>query len=707
MNTIVLIIVVLFSGAGIAFISSGILYFYLRKQKVELPEIKEFMGMIRRGSWAYLRQQYKLFSIILSVLVAILILMYSRDFISGYTIFAAATGALFSMLAGAVGVSISTQINGLIAQKSFKSLKSAKNVSLMGGAVAGLFTNAILLFDLALWWLILYLFEGGGTLTTDHQIVAFIILVGLVTTTFGVGASSYALIARVGGGSYTKGADVGADNAGKIILGLEEDSALNPGTIADNVGDNVGDINGGFADLYETQVGTLISSTLLCGSSFASVGLSAEAVLLVMSLASFGVIASLVGMFFGIAKSDEEKPILRSQQRGLFIGSFLVAVFGFFAAKYTIGIVFWYPILIGLFVANAISVISEYYNSSAFRPVQRLAKLAQSGAASIVTGSIENGLRSAGMVLLFIALGIAVTVKVVPSGYELVAIALSATAMLSLFALILGQDAEGPMTDNAQGINEMVGAPEAAIKRTNILDSIGNTAAAKLKGFSIGSAAMTVLVMIGAYLEAVKMSMDKAGLDFDSLNFSLNNPDVIIGLFIGGAIIYIFTSEALKSVSKSAVAMIKNILEQSKRFLKNGQLVPGEKPDYDQCIVITTKEAQKVIFVPLILVFAGIIIPGIFGGPVMVTAVLVGLATTGVAHALFQSNTGGSADNSKKHIEAGFFGGKHSDAHKASVVADTVGDPLKDSSGPSINILMKLAAMIALVLANFTVDIYF
>ncbi len=704
MDSVKIAIILMASAALLAFIASLLLNKWILKEKIENKEILDYVEKIKSGTLSYLRQQYKLFGIIFSVIMIILIILAIKGFVPVFTPFAAFTGAFFSALAGNISVRIATKANGLTAFKSKESLRSAYNYSYLPAAITGLITQGIVLFDLAFWWAIIYYFGG----IDPANLTLVILAIGKITTTFGVGASSYALVARVGGGIYTKGADTGADNAGKIVLDLDEDSPLNPGVIADNVGDNVGDINGMFSDLYESTVGALVGSTLLCGTAFALAGLAGEAVLLPMSLMSFGVVASLVGFAFSYVRKNSEKAILKASQKGLIIASILMAIFGYFAAKYTLGINYWYPILIGLILANILSFVPEYYTSHRFRPITKIAKDAKKGAANAVIGSLENGSRSASVAIFILAIGIILAYRVIPGTLDqkLASVSIAAVSMLSFLAFILASDAQGPITDNAQGINEMTGASKEALARTNILDALGNTAAAKLKGFSIGSAAMTALVMIGAYLTTVRLSLEHYGIEA-KLDLAINNPNVVVGIFIGGAVVYLFTAGLLNSVNKAAGAMIENILEQSKRFLKNGIKVPNEEPDYNACILITTKEAQKGIIAPIIMVFAAIIIPGIIGGPEMIAGVLMGATSIGILFGLFQTNAGGAADNAKKLIEAGKFGGKKSEAHKASVVADTVGDPLKDTSGPSINILIKLMSMVAIVTANLIVSWYF
>ncbi|NCD00848.1 sodium-translocating pyrophosphatase [bacterium] len=704
MNSITISIALMGASSLIAFLFAVIINITALKGNIRDKKIVDYVKKIKSGVLTYLKEQYKIFGIIFGIVMIILIIMAFQGFVPFYTPFAAFTGAFFSAFTGNMSVRVAVRANGLTAAKSLKSLRGANNVSYLAGSVTGLLTQGVILFDLALWWAIIYFTSGIDA----ANLTVLILSIGKITTTFGVGASSYALIARVGGGILTKGADIGADMAGKVILNLDEDSPLNPGVVADNVGDNAGDINGMFADLYESTVGALVGSTLLCGTAFAAIGLAGEAVLLPMSIMSFGVIASLVGFVFAYARKDSEKEILRANQRGLIAASILMAIFGYFAAKYTIGIEYWYSILVGLIMANVLSFVPEYYTSHKFKPITKIAKDAKKGAANAVIGSLENGSRSAAVAIFILSIGIIVAYRVVPGTLDqkLASISITAVSMLSFLAFILASDAQGPITDNAQGINEMTGAPEEAIERTNILDALGNTAAAKLKGFSIGSAAMTALVMIGAYLTTVKLSFEHYGIDA-KLDLAINNPNVVAGIFIGGAIVYLFTAGLLNSVNKAAGAMIENIKEQAKRFLKDGEKVPGEEPDYNACIEITTKEAQKGIIMPIIIAFSGIIIPGLIGGPEMIAGVLMGTTAIGILSGLFQANAGGAADNAKKLIESGKYGGKKSEAHKASVVADTVGDPLKDTSGPSINILIKLMSMIAIVTANLVVSLYF
>lgn len=669
--------------------------------KIEiLRSIQSVVDVIRSGTWTYLRRQYKLAAVVLAILTTLLTTLWYYDFVTIYTIFAAMTGFLFSMITGSFGVSIATKANGLIAIDSNHSLKQTSNTSSRAGMIPGLFAHGFVLLDIAFWLALIYFFEKE---IFAGSIVATFSFISVVIVTFGVGASSYALIARVGGGVYTKSADVGSDRVGKEEMGLEEDSPLNPGATADNVGDNVGDINGQFADLYESTVGILVTSILLFTACFINDPVMlGNSILLSMSLLAFGVVASLIGMYFAYARSNDKKKIISANKRGLFFASIAMIIFGTVASYYTVGIIFAFPIILGLIAGNLFSFAAEFFNSSFYRPVKGLVKSASEGYSSMILANFANGKTSAGVTVLLLVLIAMVPLRIFfPPELFNIGMALMTMAMISPLALILGQDAEGPMNDNAQGINEMTKASAVAIRNTNIMDSIGNTSAAKLKGFAIGTAALTAFLMILAYIETAEIIVANLKLDPSLiLDFSFKNPDIMIGLFFGGSLIFILNGNLINVVREVADVLADNIRAQFRQIFKAAEKGIELKPDPNQCIEITTKAAQKSILFPLFLAFFGSLTSGLIGGIPMVVGTLSGLAIVGVLSSLFQANMGGSADNAKKDIEAGAEGGKNSPAHKAAIVADTVGDPLKDTSGPAINIFIKLVSMISIVLAG-------
>ena len=705
MNEILIAVVWMISCAFIAVGAGYLIYLKIFKEKVRDVAIMRYVNLVRKGVKVYLRQQYKLVALITMILFFTLIVLSYNNLVPKFTPYAALTGIIFTVLAGYIAVvGIMTKATAYTADYSKISLKKAYNVSYLAGCSAGLITQGLILLDLGVWWFIIYSSEGGMLV----DLILIVTAIGSITTTFGVGASSYAMVARVAGGVYTKGADVGGDTAGKLILGLPEDSASNPGTLADSVGDHVGDGNGGFADLYESAVGSLVSSTLLAAVGYAGTDLVPAAALFPILIFGCGVVASLFGMYFSVLRNGNELKIVNANQNGLFVATFMMVVFSYVAAKLTIGVNAWYPILIGLAMANLLNFMPEYFTSHRFAPILKIARNSHTGAASAVTGSLENGFRSSAYTTFIIAVGIIITYAITSGtvGMKLCGIANASVAMLSMLAFILASDAQGPIVDNAQAVNEITGADEKALAITNKLDAMGNTSAAKLKGFSIGSAAMTALVLISAYLASVQISMNYYGIH-TVLDLSVTNSMVMSGMFIGGAVIYLFTAGVLNSVMNAASALVDKIIEEAKHFMKDGKLVPGVIPDYDACVIITTKAAQKSIVAPIVLVFTTMIATGLIGGPEMVTGVLVGGLVVGILCGLFQTNAGGAADNNKKLIESGQFGGKGSEAYKAAVVADTVGDPLKDASGPSINIIIKLMSMIAMVAARSTVKVFF
>lgn len=712
METIVLIIQLLIGSSVIGLILVGLMYF-LADKKIVNPELAELTQIIAKAGWVYLKKQSKLFAFVLLSIMIVLYILYLSGFIATiYTVIYLPIGATLSLVAGFAGFHVATIYNALVAEASRLGLKKAKNKLLYASAMAGLFVHSFALLDIGIAWWVIYYFESAGMLGDS---LLMLVLLGFITTTLSLGASLYALFARGGGGIYTKAADVGADFVGKVLLHLEEDSVLNPGTIADNVGDNVGDINGMFADFYETFLAMIVGGTVLFATAFRDAtimgledfGGAEKGILFFFSIPIIGLFASMIGLWSSKAHSSQEKQVARSQQLGFMVTSVLLLVSTYVAAIYTVGTQFWYAVLVGLVLANILSFLSEYYTSYVYQPVLKMAKAAASGEASILIRMLQTGFSSSGVTVMFLALGIYFTYKIAPTGFELVFIAISGMAMISPLALLLAYDTEGPIADNAQGMNEMLGAPKEALLVTNVLDSIGNTSAAKLKGFAIGSAVMTALVMISAYVSVVRETLIQKGLDAAQFNISLDNPNVLVGLMIGGSVIYVSNAELIRSVGVAAEAMIKEILKQSKRLFKNGLHVFGERPDYNACVKITTAAAQKGIILPTLLIISAPILAGLLGGPEMMGGELMGAVIVGVLLALFQANAGGGADNSKKYIEAGNLGGKHSDAHKAAVIADTLGDPLKDTSGPAINIMIKLMSMTSIITAPFFVYWYY
>lgn len=702
MNTFFLVIAVMVAGAAVAFLFVLIFFFKFKKHEKPIEIINYVSGIIRDCTKTYLRQQYKLGIAVLLILSLGLFILYYFDFVTIYTIFAAISGFVFSMIVGSFGVYIAVRANALIASDSNISLKKAKNTSALAGNIAGLFAHGFILLDLAFWMAIIHFCEKD--IIGDSVVATFSILSTIVVT-FGIGASSYALIARVGGGVFTKGADVGSDWAGKFEMGLEEDSPLNPGTNADNVGDNVGDINGGFADLYETLVDALVTSMVIITVFFANdPKMLVNAMLLLFSLVSFGVVSSLLGMFFSRAKNNNEKKIISLNQKGLLLSTLILAVFSLVASYFTVGLIMAFPIILGLFGANILSFLFEYFNSSAYSPVKRLVKMANQGTSLLTTANIANGKTSAGVIVLVLALIFMVPIRIfLPNELFDVSLTFMVVAMLSNFSLILSQDAEGPMGDNAQGINEMTKASDFAIKNTNVLDAIGNTSAAKLKGFAIGAAALTGFLLFLAYIESAKIIFTNFNLDPKMLDFSFENPDVMIGLLFGGALIFILNGNLISAVVRVAKKLVDYIREQLKEIFSAREKGEKKDPDSKPVIKALTKAAQKSLLFPLVLAVLGAVIPALIGGPSMVVGTLAGLTLVGVLSSLFQSNMGGSADNTKKAIEAGAEGGKNSPAHKSAVVIDTVGDPLKDTSGPAINIFIKLVSMISIVILGLIV----
>jgi K(+)-stimulated pyrophosphate-energized sodium pump len=688
--------------------------------------MKKIAQHVRTGAMAYLRQQYKVVTIVFIILACIFaILAYVLKIQNVFVPFAFLTGGFFSGLAGYFGMKTATYASARAAFAASKSLNDGLRVAFRSGAVMGLVVVGLGLLDIAIWFYILNLIYPPA------QDANNLIIITTTTLTFGMGASTQALFARVGGGIYTKAADVGADLVGKVEAGIPEDDPRNPATIADNVGDNVGDVAGMGADLYESYCGSILSTAALGAAAFAGMGavLAFKAVIAPMLIAAIGIILSIIGIFLVRAKEGaSQKQLLRSLAVGVNSSAFLIAVFSwivlYFLFKDEIGFNYsgvWASMVVGLVAGIGIGQTTEYFTSSSYKPTRKIAGSSQTGPATVIISGIGTGMVSVAYpvlivgVAIILAYGFSSSWLVSNFNMGLYGIAIAAVGMLSTLGITLATDAYGPIADNAGGNAEMSGLGEEVRKRTDALDSLGNTTAATGKGFAIGSAALTALALLASFLEEARQGMIhfhpdnpmtetlKNGTLMDVLsvfNVTLMNPKVIVGLFIGAMTAFLFSGLTMQAVGRAAQSMVEEVRRQFREIA--GILEGKAEPDYARCVEISTKGAQHEMLFPSLLAIAIPVIVGIILGIPGVMGLLLGSASSGFILAVFMANAGGAWDNAKKYIEEGNLGGKRSDCHKAAVVGDTVGDPFKDTSGPSLNILIKLMTMVSIVMVGVT-----
>ena len=677
---------------------------YLARRVLKTPEGNSLMMKIsravRKGANAYLKRQYIGVSIFFAVIFVILLILAFNGFLTMFVPFAFLTGGFFSGLSGFIGMKIATAANSRTANAAQNSLNAGLKIAFSSGAVMGFVVVGLGLVDISFWYFFLkWVFRALPEAEQIQSITSAML-------TFGMGASSMALFARVGGGIFTKAADVGADLVGKVEVGIPEDDPRNPAVIADNVGDNVGDVAGMGADLYESYVGSIISTAALAVAA----GLGFEGVTIPMVMAAIGILASIIGTFFVRTKEGaSQKNLLFALRRGTWISSLIIAIVAFPLIYFGLGadkIGFYIAILCGLVAGILIGVTTEYFTSDTYKPTRKLAKTALTGPATIIIGGLSVGMLST--VLPVIIVGISVLVSYSVSGGSggigdasfnqgLYGVGLSAVGMLSTLGITLATDAYGPVADNAGGIAEMSGLGEDVRKRTDALDSLGNTTAATGKGFAIGSAALTALALIASFIAEVQII--DPNFQFE---LSLVNPPVLIGLFVGGMLPFLFAALTMDAVGRAAQSIVVEVRRQFKQI--KGLMEGKREPDYASCVDICTKSAQKEMLLPAIIAVISPIIVGLILGVNGICGMLGGATVSGFILAVMMANSGGAWDNAKKHIEGGAHGGKGSDAHKAAVVGDTVGDPFKDTSGPSINILIKLLSMVAIVFASVIVS---
>mgnify|MGYP000042817535 FL=1 len=715
----------------VALAMAGYFFRQMRKEDEGTPRMIEIAEFVRKGAMAYLRQQYKVVTIVFIVLAVVFAFMaYVLKVQNPWVPFAFLTGGFFSGLAGFFGMKTATYASARTANAARKSLNSGLKVAFRSGAVMGLVVVGLGLLDIAIWFLVLSYFYQGSSMA----------LITITTTmlTFGMGASTQALFARVGGGIYTKAADVGADLVGKVEANIPEDDPRNPATIADNVGDNVGDVAGMGADLYESYCGSILSTAALGATAFAmNIDMQLKAVVAPMIIASVGIFLSLIGIFTVRTKEDATmRDLLRSLGLGTNVSAGLIAV-ATFIILYLLQIENWlgvsFSVVSGLVAGVVIGQATEYYTSHSYKPTQKISEASKTGPATVIIQGIGTGMISTMIPVVTISIAIMLSylfanrfdlsMSASSISMGLYGIGIAAVGMLSTLGITLATDAYGPIADNAGGNAEMSELGEEVRHRTDALDALGNTTAATGKGFAIGSAALTALALLASYVEEIKIAMvraveegqsfvDAAGNVFnpatanmlDYMNYfqvNLMNPKVLVGAFIGGMAAFLFCGLTMGAVGRAAQTMVEEVRRQFREI--KGILEGKGTPDYGRCVEISTRSAQREMIFPSLLAIAIPIVVGLLLGVAGVMGLLVGGLTAGFTLAVFMANAGGAWDNAKKMVEEGNFGGKGSECHKATIVGDTVGDPFKDTSGPSLNILIKLMSMVSIVMAGLVV----
>ncbi len=707
-------------------------YFHrqMMKESEGTPQMVKIASAVRKGAMSYLKQQYKIVGMVFVALVIFFAIMaYVFHVQNEWVPVAFLTGGFFSGLSGFLGMKTATYASARTANAARRSLNSGLRIAFRSGAVMGLVVVGLGLLDISFWYLLLNAVIPEDALTPTHKLC----LITTTMLTFGMGASTQALFARVGGGIYTKAADVGADLVGKVEAGIPEDDPRNPATIADNVGDNVGDVAGMGADLYESYCGSILSSAALGAAAFMYGGdtlMQFKAVIAPMLIAAVGILLSIVGIF--AVRTNENatmKNLLGSLSLGTNLSSILI-VAGTFLILWTLGLNNWQGIgaavVVGLLVGVVIGRSTEYYTSQSYKPTRRLSESGKTGPATVIISGIGLGMLSTAIPVIAVVIGI-IASYMFASGFDfsnvamgLYGIGIAAVGMLSTLGITLATDAYGPIADNAGGNAEMSGLGAEVRKRTDALDSLGNTTAATGKGFAIGSAALTGLALLASYIEEIRIGLTRIGqtmLDvegtqvsiqdatfFDFMHYyevTLMNPTVLAGIFIGSMMAFLFCGLTMNAVGRAASRMVAEVRRQFREI--KGILTGETEPDYERCVAISTKGAQREMVLPSLLAIIAPVLTGLIFGVPGVLGLLIGGLSSGFVLAIFMANAGGAWDNAKKYVEEGNFGGKGSEVHHATVVGDTVGDPFKDTSGPSLNILVKLMSMVAIVMAGLTV----
>ncbi len=695
------LVIAIFVGAVLALVFALIMAKRVMSFDEGTDKMKKISASIRSGANAYLKRQYTIVLIFFVVMFVILGAMAIFGLLTPYVPFAFVTGGFFSGLSGFVGMKIATAANARTANACRTGLNKGLRVAFSAGSVMGFTVVGLGLLDISIWFTLLkYVFNLDASGITSAML------------TFGMGASSMALFARVGGGIFTKAADVGADLVGKVEAGIPEDDPRNPAVIADNVGDNVGDVAGMGADLYESYVGSVISCAALGVAAFSGNGdMQFKAMAIPMIMAALGIVCSIIGSFFvRTGEKAEQKLLLKALSRGTNLAAILIAVAAFPLIYFILGAEHWtlyWSVLAGLVAGVLIGKSTEYFTSDSYNPTKKLAAKSETGSATIIIGGLGLGMLSTAIPIVIV--GIAVLVSFFVSGGTIEApqmglygIALAAVGMLSTLGITLATDAYGPVADNAGGIAEMSGLEPEVRERTDALDSLGNTTAATGKGFAIGSAALTALALIASYIDKVKSMPQTTDIDYSS--FSVMNPLVLIGLFIGACLPFVFAALTMDAVGRAAQSVV---IEVRRQFKSIKGLMDGKAdPDYAKCVDMCSRSSLKEMILPTVIAIVVPVVVGLVLGFYGVVGMLAGATASGFLLAIFMSNSGGAWDNAKKFIEAGNHGGKGSDQHKAAVVGDTVGDPFKDTSGPSINILIKLLSMVSIVFAALVVQVH-
>lgn len=685
---------------------------------------------VRKGAMSYLKQQYKIVGLVFLALVVLFSVMaYGFDVQNHWVPIAFLTGGFFSGLSGFLGMKTATYASARTANAARTSLNGGLRIAFRSGAVMGLVVVGLGLLDISFWYLLLNAVIPAEALTPTHKLC----VITTTMLTFGMGASTQALFARVGGGIYTKAADVGADLVGKVEAGIPEDDPRNPATIADNVGDNVGDVAGMGADLYESYCGSILATAALGAAAFIHSGdtlMQYKAVIAPMLIAAVGIVLSIIGIFSVRTKENATmKDLLGALGFGTNLSSVLIVVATFFIL-WLLKLDNWMwiscSVVVGLLVGIVIGRSTEYYTSQSYKPTQRLSESGKTGPATVIISGIGLGMLSTAVPVIAVVVGI-IASYLFASGFDfnnvglgLYGIGIAAVGMLSTLGITLATDAYGPIADNAGGNAEMSGLGAEVRKRTDALDSLGNTTAATGKGFAIGSAALTGLALLASYVEEIRIGLMRLGTTeinvggttvplqdatfFDFMHHydvTLMNPKVLSGMFIGSMMAFLFCGLTMNAVGRAAAHMVDEVRRQFREI--KGILTGETEPDYARCVSISTKGAQREMVVPSLIAIVAPILTGIVFGVPGVLGLLIGGLSSGFVLAIFMANSGGAWDNAKKYVEEGNFGGKGSEVHKATVVGDTVGDPFKDTSGPSLNILIKLMSMVAIVMAGLTV----
>ena len=732
MTDVTLLMYVVLAASVLALAFAWYFYRWMLGKDEGTELMKQIASYVRKGALAYLKQQYKVVTIVFIVLALIFAVMAYFNLQNGIVWFAFLTGGFFSGLAGFFGMKTATYASARTANAARNTLNAGLQVAFRSGAVMGLTVVGLALLDIAGWFLILQKTGLLALVGADADLIT-------ITTTMltcGMGASTQALFARVGGGIYTKAADVGADLVGKTEYSIPEDDPRNPATIADNVGDNVGDVAGMGADLYESYAGSILATMALGASAFATSaveGMQLKAVLAPSLIAACGVLLSIIGIYMVKTKENAGmKELLRALAIGTNTAGFLIAgvTFAIFAWLFGTETDLWWQVslsvVVGLIAGMIIGQSTEYYTSQSYTPTQKVSESSQTGPATVIISGLGLGMLSTAIPVVTVGIAI-VLAYLCANGFQvefsaanlsmgLYGIGIAAVGMLSTLGITLATDAYGPIADNAGGNAEMSGLPAEVRQRTDALDALGNTTAATGKGFAIGSAALTALALLASYVEEIKIALIRTGealpngveaakatlVDFmNAYNVNLMNPIVLVGIFIGSMMAFLFCGLTMNAVGRAAQKMVEEVRRQFQTI--KGILEGKAEPDYARCVEISTKGAQHEMLLPSILAIIVPIITGLILGVAGVLGLLIGGLATGFVLAVFMANAGGAWDNAKKYVEEGHFGGKGSDCHKATVVGDTVGDPFKDTSGPSLNILIKLMSMVSIVMAGLTV----